>query len=622
MLYKKNWITYLGYTIFALFLSGLFIINSQLYNNFSENNLVLLISVFICSELIVLVLYLIALITSIVNNKIKNKTSNVIYYIIWWTIFLIAILIRAGYIMYYVESFNIYTVLISFTVNILKILLLFYIAKIALGRISGIIALFLESFLACEIVLCNVIDYNTISTVCILFIILLYTIYFKRCNNNKAYKLSTSMLVVLMTIIISAGIGVSIYLDYSIIIPVVMLSVLLISMLFAGWRDILILLFGTAIICIGMYFGTGLFGYEYTQKLNTELQYRISSVEKSIEKYVSDPEETFIIIEDKISEKNENGILPTAELPYGYSVNCNSLINMTLILLSFFAIIMMYVKNRNSLFPVMLYTCCIYLFADNILSCSILMICYMLQNYYNKRDDKSFIVNDAITNNNIKKEEAKDTDKQELKNELITNTSTDIIDNKDNNNSVIAEEPIVEDEFKDESVVENSITEELCTDDNVTVISPEDMAETDKIDDPANLDKYIIENYSESDNDDIFEEHTETQEETEVTEKTEIAEVPEITETAEISEKPEITEETAVTEEPVVTEKTDVTDIISSLPIPKAIVSMEDENAGKTKIKNNSAIKEQNDNSFNNDLWSKRKARILNKNTQKENKNE
>ena len=104
MLYKKNWITYLGYTIFALFLSGLFIINSQLYNNFSENNLVLLISVFICSELIVLVLYLISLITSIVNNKIKSKTSNVIYYIIWWTIFLIAILIRAGYIMYYVEK--------------------------------------------------------------------------------------------------------------------------------------------------------------------------------------------------------------------------------------------------------------------------------------------------------------------------------------------------------------------------------------------------------------------------------------------------------------------------------------------------------------------------------------
>jgi len=160
------------------------------------------------------------------------------------------------------------------------------------------------------------------------------------------------------------------------------------------------------------------------------------------------------------------------------------------------------------------------------------------------------------------------------------------------------------------------------------------MAETDKIDDPANLDKYIIENYSEPDNDDIFEEHTETQEETEVTEETEIAEVlavteePVVTEETAVTEEPVIaeesmvTEEPAVTEEPVVPDKTDVSDIISSLPIPKAIVSMEDENAGKTKIKNNSAIKEQNDNSFNNDLWSKRKARILNKNTQKENKNE
>ena len=69
MIYKKNWFTYLGYTVFGLLLVCLIFLSSGLHIEFSENNLIKNLIVVVPVVVCAIILWFASFLFSTLSNK-------------------------------------------------------------------------------------------------------------------------------------------------------------------------------------------------------------------------------------------------------------------------------------------------------------------------------------------------------------------------------------------------------------------------------------------------------------------------------------------------------------------------------------------------------------------------
>ena len=397
MVYKKNWFTYLGYTLFGLLLAGLIFLSSGLHMDFSENNIIKNLIIIVPVAASVFIIWLASYLFSTLSNKLSGKHAVLLYNIVVCILFAAAVGVRAYYILTYTEAFPAdgYDLIVSVSacfLGVLKLVIVYLIGLIAFGKQGAAVSLFFESFLAGEIESCAVMDYRNVSMLIVLAVILLYSIYYKRCNNGKMATAVSWLIIVSITLIISAGIGVSIYLDYSAAVPFVLAAALILSMLFAGWKQALVPVLGIPALCASAYFGVSVAGESYGVQLNNEIEYRMADIEKLFD----EPEGVF----DEIVEYTEHSVMfddsLTFTIPGGYEYNHDVLVNMVFMFLSLCSLIFLFFKKRSPLSAYILFSVGIFLFDSNIMLCNIFIISLCFQELYESRDRISYIVNSSV----------------------------------------------------------------------------------------------------------------------------------------------------------------------------------------------------------------------------------
>ncbi len=397
MIYKKNWFTYLGYTLFGLLLVCLIFLSSGLHIEFSENNLIKNLIVVVPVVVCAIILWFASFLFSTLSNKLNGEKAGLLYNIVIVVLFAASIGVRAYYVLTYTDAFSaggsdLLISALACMAGVLKLVFVYLIGVSAFGRQGAAAALFLEGFLAGEIESCAVLDYRNVSILVVLGIILLYSVYYKRCNNGKMSTAVSWLIIVIITVIISAGIGVSIYMDYSIAVPAVLAAALILSMLFAGWKQALVPLLGIPALCAAAYFGVYAADESYGTRLDNEIEYRMSNIEKIFD----EPEDTF----NEICEYVEHSVMfddsLTFTIPGGYEYNHDVLLNMVFMFLSLCSLIFLFLKKRSPMSAYILFTVGVYLFDSNIVLCNIFVVSLCFQELYEGRDRISYIVNSSV----------------------------------------------------------------------------------------------------------------------------------------------------------------------------------------------------------------------------------
>ncbi|MDE6636464.1 MAG: hypothetical protein K2K09_07680, partial [Lachnospiraceae bacterium] len=357
-------------------------------------NLIFLLVVAVCIFIIWFASYL----SSMISNKLSDGKANLFYNVLVAVLFAAAVGLRIYYILTHgdvlaIDGFNLFHEELMMTaacaLGMAKLIIIYMIGLYAFGKQGAAATLFFEGFLASEIRSCMVLDYANISVFIVLVVILLYSIYFKRCNSENMNTVMSWILTAFITVIISAGIGVSVYFGYSIVIPVVLAVSVILNMLFAGWKQALLPVIGIPALCIAAYFGVSIIDADYSERFNSEIEQCISNAGQLFES----PADMFSNIRDYA----DSSVMPdddlTFTIPGGYEYNNDVFINMILMCLTLWSLILLFFKKRSSLSVYILFSFGIYLYDGNIMLCNVFILGLCFQELYEGRDRISYVVN-------------------------------------------------------------------------------------------------------------------------------------------------------------------------------------------------------------------------------------
>ncbi|MCI8308121.1 MAG: hypothetical protein HFH14_08755, partial [Lachnospiraceae bacterium] len=394
MVYKKNWFTYFGYTLFGLLLAFLIILSSGLHIDFSENNIIKNMIILLGAVACILAVWLVSYLFSALANALSAEKVRVYYFLFAALLFAVSVGIRVYSVFMYTDGFtaagnNLPVFAAACTIGILKLVVVYMIGLFAFGKQGAAAALFLEGILAGSPAECVTLDYASVSGFVVLVVILLYTIYFKRCNAEKMKTIASRMLIAAITLIAGSGIVVSVYLGYSLVVPVVLAASIIVHMLFAGWKQALIPVLGIPALCAAAYIGLSAVDSNYSARLNSEIETQISDVRQ----FFGNPGDMI----DEILDYAESSVMPedsyTFSLPGGYEFNFDNFMNMLFMLISFGSLLVLFFKKRSALSAYIVFTVGAYMMNDSIMLCNVFIISFCFQEMYEGRDRISYIVN-------------------------------------------------------------------------------------------------------------------------------------------------------------------------------------------------------------------------------------
>lgn len=587
MMMKNKWFTYVQYGIYILFLAGLIILNTGLLTDISGNNIIRNCFILGCTIVFTLVIILAAFFVKMIAGKIGKTGCKIAYIIILSIVAAASLGIRAYYLLNYTSLFNnnmypVYIDVICCVLAVARLVLIYFVGYVSAGKQAGLAALFFEGFYYGEVINEFVLDYRNIAAIVILLIVLLYCCYYKICQQENNRCVARIILTSAILVIILSFVFLSIYYEYSLMLPLIISLCVIISMLFISWKNALILIIGIPVLCMYAYCCVAVSGYGNQRQLNAEIEHRVDGIEQ----YISGSENITSYITDKINDntdyKESTSFVINEPVHLVLSVNYMQINNMMFIYMSLISVIYMLFKKKNAMAMYMLYSAGAYLWDSNIIICSIFTISIFYQQLYERRK--------CMT-----------TDNCEISDEDI-NEDIDIdifIDNSESAISAEAETDNVETEDSDADITESEDENVINEHEENRVYEP--VEETDEI---SNLDKFIIPDPDLIETDEVSLEYIEDSAE-------QLAEEP-LTESTEEKSTEEFTKEIMKEATGQSTEDsgtagyndTVIEDAISKLPVPKPVINY-DEESGNVRIKKASSF----DSNFDKDKWNNRKNR-------------
>ena len=385
MFYKKNVLSYIICSIFTVFTLFLLMVNLgifgpkqnisvELHNQSAALMFTLLFVVL--SSLIILICSIIIRFKSDSAKKVINRSFFLVFLIV-------GIALRIYYLIavkhiHTMDSMAIIYSVIMFLTSVLNLLLLYFAGLNGIGRAGGLLVLLIGALWIPDISMLHELNLFIFLKTYILAVVFAYAVYFKKCNYSEQIHTKKVYLLAVIAVLSVLCMILTVFSQYSVMIPVIIVVATAINMLFKGWKHMLIFL--------GMFLGLA----ACTIGVATAVNYNNEFVfEEKLEEKSESLDEIIKYPKDFLKEQYEEGTRKAGEYDlfeseiFGHNFNLWQCIYVMCLILSCSSAVIMLFEKRSALNQIMLYIPVIYLIDRHQMILLSLTGAYTIQFIYN-----------------------------------------------------------------------------------------------------------------------------------------------------------------------------------------------------------------------------------------------
>ncbi len=399
MFYKKNVLSYIICSIFTVFTLFLLMVNLgifgpkqnisvELHNQSAALMFTLLFVVL--SSLIIFICSIIIRFKSDSAKKVINRSFFLVFLIV-------GIALRIYYLIavkhiHTMDSMAIIYSVIMFLTSVLNLLLLYFAGLNGIGRAGGLLVLLIGALWIPDISMLHELNLFIFLKTYILAVVFAYAVYFKKCNYSEQIHTKKVYLLAVIAVLSVLCMILTVFSQYSVMIPVIIVVATAINMLFKGWKHMLIFL--------GMFLGLA----ACTIGVATAVNYNNEFVfEEKLEEKSESLDEIIKYPKDFLKEQYEEGTRKAGEYDlfeseiFGHNFNLWQCIYVMCLILSCSSAVIMLFEKRSALNQIMLYMPVIYLIDRHQMILLSLTGAYTIQFIYNlfvKIREPRFVLNE------------------------------------------------------------------------------------------------------------------------------------------------------------------------------------------------------------------------------------